>query len=163
MLPIQPAVGYTSAVTKWIEMLPWYPRYYVSHAGQIFGRRGELLAVYLDKDGHPETHIRDLSKRDHHARISRIVCWHFNGPFPDDGNLYDAFHLDGNKQNNNYHNLRWKFSRINYTGNGNSRKGRAHAKGKTMREYKLPDPSYDFDPFARHFPGPVDWLGPKDY
>jgi hypothetical protein len=132
----------------------------VSHAGQIFGRRGELLAVYLNsKDGQPEVHIRDLDKRDHHARISRIVCWHFNGPFPDDGCLYDAFHIDGNNMNNNYHNLRWKFSRINNTGNGNSRKGKA----VKLKQRDLPPTDYDHDPYARYFPGPVDWLGPKDY
>jgi hypothetical protein len=137
-------------MTQWIEMLPWYPRYYVSHAGQVFGRRRELLAVYVDKDGHPNTHIRDADKRDKHVRISRIVCWHFNGPFPDDGLKYDAFHKDGNKMNNNFHNLEWRFSRMNNQGNGNSRKGR----GIRLKPHQLPQKEYDFDPYARHFPGP---------
>jgi DNA-binding XRE family transcriptional regulator len=40
--------------------------------------------------------------------VSRLVCWYFNGPYPDDGNTYQAAHLDCDPGNNNWWNLEWQ-------------------------------------------------------
>src|SRR5215469_15309362 len=42
------------------------------------------------------------------VRVNRIVCWHFNGPYPDDGVRYEAAHLDCDPSNNHWWNLEWQ-------------------------------------------------------
>lgn len=39
--------------------------------------------------------------------VHQLVCITFNGLPPDDGNIYDVNHIDGNKLNNHYTNLEW--------------------------------------------------------
>jgi DNA-binding transcriptional regulator YiaG len=50
----------------------------------------------------------DPAGRSKMIRVARIVCWHFNGPYPADGIKYQAVHIDHNKANNNYWNLEWQ-------------------------------------------------------
>jgi DNA-binding transcriptional regulator YiaG len=93
---------------RWEEMLPWYQGYYVSDDGRIVGRRGEELSPQVNERGHIRVAVLDPNGRHKMIRVARIVCWHFNGPFPADGIRYQAVHIDHNRANNNYWNLEWQ-------------------------------------------------------
>ena len=104
---------------RWAEIIPWYPRYFISDNGHVLGRRGSELSIQYDDDGyqvvsvlHPEASGR-ATRRLKMLRINRVVCWYFNGPFPDDGQEYHAAHLDCVRDNNWWWNLEWQTAMVN--------------------------------------------------
>jgi hypothetical protein len=94
-------------MVRWEEMIPWFPEYFISDDGRIIGRRGYELNPAIDRNGYVSFYTCYNHKREYH-RVNRVVCWHFNGPYPNDGQLYEAAHLDCNPSNNNYWNLEWQ-------------------------------------------------------
>lgn len=64
---------------------------------------GRIMKLQIHKDGYV---FVDLCKYGigKHVLVSRLVCEAFNGKCPDG---YECNHKDGNKNNNNHHNLEW--------------------------------------------------------
>jgi hypothetical protein len=91
-------------------MLPWYPGYTVSDSGEVIGRRGREISPQIAPNGGVRFGVIDHEGKFRLVRANRIVCWYFNGPYPDDGNEYQARHIDGDLGNNYYRNLEWRLS-----------------------------------------------------
>jgi DNA-binding Xre family transcriptional regulator len=91
-------------------MLPWYPGYVVSDSGDIIGRRGREISPQVSPNGSVRYGVLDADGKFRLVRAGRMVCWYFNGPYPDDGAEYKAWHKDGDPGNNNYRNLEWRLS-----------------------------------------------------
>lgn len=93
---------------RWKEMLPLYPRYFIGDNGEMLGRRGRPIAPQLAPNGGVRYAVLDNDGKFKLVRASRMVCWYFNGPYPDDGYEYQAWHIDDDLGNNNYRNLEWR-------------------------------------------------------
>jgi hypothetical protein len=129
---------------RWEEILPNFPGYWISNDGRAIGRRGHelspgnsngyLIIVALSQDG----------KRIN-MRINRLVCWYHNGPWPDDGEVYHAAHLDCNPFNNNWWNLEWQTQIVN------SNNPITITRHSAARRLQWQDPSY------RAIPRNVGW------
>lgn len=100
-------------MVRWEEMLPWYPGRWISDDGRIYSSLCEReLKQFTNRNGY-HTITMWRQGRQHLVYVNRVVCWHFNGPFPSDGIIYDAAHLDCDPGNNNYWNLEWQTHRQN--------------------------------------------------
>jgi len=91
-------------------MLPWYSGYWVSDDGRIWSDyNGRELKPKIDH-GYYRMSLMNVygPPRQRFVLVNRVVCWHFNGPYPDDGEDYQAAHLDCDKNNNNWWNLEWQ-------------------------------------------------------
>jgi hypothetical protein len=108
----------TMSEPRWVEMLPWFPGYFISDDGRAIGRSGLELSLNTGHKGYLIVNAKRLNGLRTTLRVNRIVCWHFNGPYPDDGIKYQAAHLDNDKTNNNYWNLEWQTPAENYHGGG---------------------------------------------
>lgn len=93
---------------RWREMVPLYPGYFIGDNGEMIGRRGHVISPQLTDNGSVRYAVLDLDGKIKFVRASRVVCWHFNGPPPDDEYDYQVWHKDENVSNNHYRNLEWR-------------------------------------------------------
>jgi hypothetical protein len=93
---------------RWKEMVPWYPGYFISDSGEMLGRRGRPISPQIAFNGGIRYGVLDGEGKVKLVRASRMVCWFFNGPYPNDGSVYQAWHKDSDLSNNNYRNLEWR-------------------------------------------------------
>jgi hypothetical protein len=96
---------------RWKEMIPWYPGYFISDSGEVTGRRGHAISPQVAPNGGVRFGVIDAEGKFRLIRASRMVCWFFNGPYPDDGNEYQVWHKDNDPGNNSYRNLEWRLPR----------------------------------------------------
>ena len=99
--------------TRWVEMLPWFPKYWISDSGRVIGQRHWELTLFVNEYGYLTFKPRYADGRKKTVRVNRAVCWYFNGPYPDDGEEYDAAHLDHIRTNNYWWNLEWQTAKRN--------------------------------------------------
>jgi len=75
----------------------------ISSDGEVFGRGGKRLSKYFDKDGYEYVLVSIAGKR-RKLLVHRLVA---NAFLPNDNNLPQVNHKDGNKANNEVDNLEW--------------------------------------------------------
>lgn len=93
---------------RWREMTPLYPGYFIGDDGEMMGRRGDVLSPQIAPNGGVRYGVLDAEGNFRLIRASRMVCWYFNGPPPDDKFDYQVWHIDEDLGNNHYRNLEWR-------------------------------------------------------
>lgn len=87
-----------------------FGKYEVSNYGKVRNSKtGRVLAQQTDKYGYPVVCLYESSKR-HMVKVHRLVAKAF---VPNEGNKPQIDHIDGNKTNNAYTNLRWSTPKEN--------------------------------------------------
>ena len=71
----------------------------------LFSHR--FLTPYPDKDGYLTISLRTTNNKTYKYRLAMLVISHFKGRPPKEVMDATADHIDGNRQNNYYKNLRW--------------------------------------------------------
>ena len=94
-------------IYKQCEFVPDFPGYLVNKNGEVYSIKGKVIPCRLkpknDKDGYQiVTFTKDNERKS--IGIHRIVAMTY---LPNDGNLPEVNHKDGNKNNNNVDNLEW--------------------------------------------------------
>ena len=88
--------------------------YLVSEYGDVYSvKRKIFLKTYLDKDGYKKTSLQMKNGQRLSISIHRLVAFAFLGD-PDSSMISPTVdHIDGNKLNNHYTNLRWRERSVN--------------------------------------------------
>ena len=87
-----------------------YPLYQISSIGRVINiKRHTILKNYLTRDGYYEVALY-LDNKSKHFRINRLVAQEF---ITNPDNKLNVDHIDGDRLNNNIHNLRWATSSEN--------------------------------------------------
>lgn len=113
-----------------------YPDYKVSTEGVVLGKRGKVLKPYETKSGYLEVSLSENGVV-RKFTIHRLVAETF---LPDDNDLPQVNHLDGDPTNNYLNNLEWCSVSRNQLHScdtlGNNRGGKQHLAKLTEREVK---------------------------
>ena len=90
------------------------PGYFISEEGDVFGLRGTQLNPWMNRGGYLRMCVYRPTRK-HHA-VHRLVAKAFvPNPRPD---LFDQVdHIDQNKTNNHFTNLRWVTNQLNKLNN----------------------------------------------
>lgn len=93
-------------MTKGPKLMRWvvgYEGLYLVHRdGYVVNRRGDRMAVAIDRYGYAGVRLSRDGKQRHH-KVHRLICEAFNGT----PTAEHCAHADGDKLNNRPENLRW--------------------------------------------------------
>lgn len=107
--------------------------YKIDENGNIYSKyKNDYLIPRQDKNGYLEISLRG-KKRIIYARVSVLVAYNFIGKPPEKMKDPTVDHIDGNKTNNHYLNLRW----LERAENSSVRKIRGKTLGELNHESKL--------------------------
>lgn len=73
--------------------------------GEVFNLKGQKLKQFGNANGYASINVNYFDKGRRCVPIQRLICEIFYGYDP--SYLYEANHIDGNKQNNHISNLEW--------------------------------------------------------
>lgn len=94
---------------EWRPVVGYEDYFLVSESGKVFSKRtNKEIKIWINKNGYAQfaTKLEGRKGKTKVFKIHMIVCEAFNGPRPNEFQIY-ALHWDDNKLNNHYSNLRW--------------------------------------------------------
>jgi len=101
-----------------------FPGYLVSNHGRVIGKHKRMLKFDVRKGYHTVTFFKENAGK--HFDVHRLVGMAFIEN-PDNKKFID--HIDGNRQNNHWTNLRWCTSKENCANRGPNKKCKTGMKG----------------------------------